>query len=224
MRINPIGVEGRKKNIYLGKVNRSIDKNLRSNFSPTLNKDTISFSGINNLTNKPLIEKLEKDITIAMTNCLYGLRPVGHHSPKGYANAAANFDIKNFLTLGGESAVFSLEDGTMLKMSISEYNPYLPKFHAPEKRRGVITLSKKYPIIDLVHPSRTTDTFYYVIQEKGELNVLQRDIDDFLRRCEKAGHPLVDIKHDQFAYFNINGIDEVRFIDLGCIDTLGNWK
>jgi len=186
-------------------------------------EDRVAFTGIEKLGNKS-IKSLENEIMISMTNCLYGCRPIGHHSPEAYARAAAHFDYDKFITLGGESAVFKLKNGQILKMSIYNYNPYIPKFHAPEHKRGIITFSENFKVIDLLHRDRKTNRIYYVIQSKGVTNVKQKDIDEFLALCEKDGHPLVDIKYDQFAYFNINNKPEVRFIDLGCIDTLGEWE
>lgn len=158
-----------------------------------------------------------KELRIALTNTIYNARKgVGEHSIEGYAYVARFFNIKNFMTLGGESAVFDLNDGNILKISVHEYHKYLPEFHAPEIKRGVIKTPVKYKIFSMLEEKKT-DIFYYLIQKRGQFGVKEDDEKDLIIKAQKAGYGLDDIKWDQFAYFDINGEKEARFIDLGCI-------
>lgn len=156
-------------------------------------------------------------LKIALTNTIYNRRKgIGEHSVEGYAFVAKFFNIKNFITLGGESAVFDLNDGNILKISVNKYHDYLPEFYAPEVTRGVIKTERMYKIFSLLE-DKETDTFYYVIQKKGQLNVSEEDEKTLINKAKKAGYELDDLKWDQFAYFDINGKKETRFVDLGCI-------
>ena len=64
---------------------------------------------------------------------------------------------------------------------------------------------------------KTTDTFYYVIQKKGQSGVSEEDQIDLIKKVREAGYNLEDVNWEQFAYFNINMEKQARFIDLGCI-------
>ena len=69
--------------------------------------------------NPKLAKDYTKEIQIALTNIIYGGRKgIGEHTPEGYGAVAKLFNIKNFIKLGGESAVFCLNDGNILKISI----------------------------------------------------------------------------------------------------------
>lgn len=158
-----------------------------------------------------------KELRVALTNTIYNAgKGVGEHSVEGYAYIARFFNIKNFLALGGESAVFDLNDGNILKISVNKYHEYLPEFHAPELKRGVIKTSAKYKIFSMLK-DKTTDTFYYVIQKKGQSGVSEEDQIDLIKKVREAGYNLEDVNWEQFAYFNINMEKQARFIDLGCI-------
>lgn len=170
-------------------------------------------------SNPKMARDYTNDINIALTNTIYNMRKgIGEHAPAGYGAVAKLFNIKNFIKLGGESAVFSLNNGDILKISVREYSPYNSELHAPEILRGSIKTPELYSIFSFLKNIKT-NMFYYLIQEKGEMHVAQEDKDNLLNKALKAGYKLWDIKWDQFAYFNINGKREARFIDMGCLLT-----
>lgn len=172
--------------------------------------------------NPKLAKDYTKEIQIALTNIIYGCRKgIGEHTPEGYGAVAKLFNIKNFITLGGESAVFSLNDGNILKISIDKYSKTLPEFHAPEIARGAIQTPVMYKIVNFLKEMHT-NMFYFLVQPKGELHVSEFDKQELINKVQKAGYDLCDLKYDQFAYFNINGEKEARFIDMGCIVPKGH--
>ena len=157
------------------------------------------------------------ELKIQLTNTIYNRRKgVGEHSVSGYAYAAKFFNIKNLITLGGESAVFTLRNGDILKISVNKYNDYLPEFHAPEVTRGFVRTHKKHRIFDFFK-NKETNTLYYVIQKCGNFGVDEKDEKALIQKVKDAGYDLCDVKWDQIAYFDINGNQEARFVDLGCI-------
>ena len=157
------------------------------------------------------------ELKIQLTNTIYNARKgIGEHSIKGYAYVAKFFNIKNLITLGGESATFSLKDGNILKLSVNKYSKYMPELHAPEISRGFIKTHEKYNIFDFFK-NKETDTFYYVIQKTGQIGVSEHDEKELINKVRNAGYDLYDLKWDQIAYFDIDGEQQARFVDLGCI-------
>ncbi len=185
----------------------AIGSGKNKNINTKSNNSFVSFS-----TSTPL-EYLHHRMKIEIINMFYGHRPFGFHSPDGYAEVLRQFEISDFITLQGESAVFTMKDQNfILKISCSPYEKFIPEFHAPEQERGIIVTDKKYPIINAIK-SIETNKFYWVIQKKGIMPVSVADQNSLMQRVLEAGYKLRDIKYDQFAYFD----GEVKFIDLGCI-------
>lgn len=191
--------------ISIYKNNNVENGNKYCNFRP--NKALVSFGS------QISLDYIRKKMVIELTNMLYGHRPFGFHSPEGYAEALKKFDVKDLMTLQGESAVFLLNNpGFILKMSCAPYEKFNPVFHAPELGRGVIVTDKKYPIVNFINRAET-DKFYWVIQKKGITPVSSADENSLVQKALASGYKSRDIRHDQFAYFD----GEAKFIDLGCL-------
>lgn len=138
------------------------------------------------------------------------------HSSPAYAEAIklGKFDVTKILDVGGESVIFELKDGNVLKLSLKHYDESNPHFNIPEVARGIIELEG-------THFTRNKEVkdIKYVIQRKGEMNVSPEDIDKFLKNeITDKGYKITDMHESQFAYFtDEQGQKAVKIVDLGCV-------
>lgn len=140
------------------------------------------------------------------------------HSVSAYLEAIKTngFKTKKIIAVGGESIVFELEDGNILKLSARyNYSDNNPKLYAPEIDRGEILMEEPHYLAD----GFPIDYVSYVIQKKGDINVDPADISDFIEnQVEPLGYKVSDYNYDQFAYFkDEDGKKIVRAVDLRCI-------
>lgn len=182
-------------------------------FNKSLDRDTVCFTSNN--SEYKYYEKMNYDMTFRMEQ-RYGY-DMGFHSISGYLEALKQFDVKEYVGLGMESAVFELNDGNILKLSCEQYTPYNPEFHAPEIDRGIVKLAEKHTAMDKSYNTFNTDEIYYVIQKKGELAQEESETSDICDKARKKGLFASDIFPDQFAYFDTPNGRELKCIDLGCI-------
>ena len=184
----------------------------RPRYNDYIGKDTVCFTSNINKDYKELMYNAW-DARIADTAAF-----TRFHSITGYNEALANFDVKNFIRLGGESAVFELQDGNILKLATEKYAPFLKKYHAPEIKRGLIKLSSKH-LTKNTSPSQRyyTDIIYYVIQEKGRPLTESSLGWPLFDSALDSGYYVVDFGPEQFAYFNMQNREEIKCVDLGCI-------
>lgn len=190
-----------------------INNNYSQSVKYNINKTKLQSSGNVSFAGNANYEGLYSRMMVEIRNMFYGCRPFGFHSPEGYIEVLKNFEIKDLMTLQGESAVFLMKNQNhILKISCAPYEDYIPEFHAPEYARGVITTSKNYPIICALR-QMSTNKFYWVIQKKGILPVSETDKLELVKRAQEAGYDVEDVKPDQFAYFD----GKAKFIDLGCV-------
>lgn len=182
-----------------------------------LEQDTVCFTSTPKISYK---EQMYKEWDERMTDTDgFGIPFTRFHCIEGYDEAAQNFEIKKFIRLGGESAVFELEDGNILKLSAEKYPPHIEKYHAPEIERGEIELSKTY-IARNDKPSQrfNTNKVYYLIQKKGIPLTDAAQSLGIYNAAEKDGFKTSDFAATQFAYFDTdNDKKEIKCIDLSCI-------
>ena len=148
----------------------------------------------------------------------FGLPMTRFHCIEGYNEALNKFNVKDFVRLGGESAVFELQNNNILKMSAEKYTPFLSEYHAPEIDRGEINLSREYRARNnTLNQYFDTNKIYYVVQEKGNPVRNSSEALPLFQKAEKEGLYAYDFAPDQFAFFETNKGKQVRCIDLGCI-------
>ena len=140
------------------------------------------------------------------------------HTISGYNEALSNFDVKNFIRLGGESTVFELQDGNILKLATEKYAPFIKKYHAPEVKRGVINLSEMHTAMSSsISECYDTNKIYYVIQKKGMPLTSAQAGDELFEAAKKDGYFGCDFRPEQFAYFKTEKGETLKCVDLGCI-------
>ena len=123
------------------------------------------------------------------------------------------FEVESVEAVGGESAVFNLKDGNILKLSPAKYNLSIQGVNPQEFSRGVINLGDKKQL-------------YYIVQMKVDVGSITPE--EF-RQLEKAaleqGCLLTDcilqggiIKQSNFGkYTDENGEEKTCIIDLGAL-------
>lgn len=181
-----------------------------STYNKQLNRDTISFTSKGNDDYR---ERMSLDSYQRMEDRV-GTR---FRNVDAYIEALKEFNVKDYIRLGGESVVFELNSGNILKLSCEEYTPYIPKYHAPEIDRGVIKLSRKYPVINNYFEGYDIDEVYFVIQKKGDIATTGEDAIKLWHEAKMENLYTYDYRYDQFAYFDTPNGRMIKCIDLGCI-------
>lgn len=197
---------------------KNVNRNVQyPRFNSGLQRDTVCFTSSN--TEKNYEDILYKSWDERMTDTYgFGIPITRFHCLPGYIEVLKKFDVKDFIRLGGESAVFELKDGNILKLSTEKYPPYLPEYYAPELDRGVVKLSQEYTARNNKPSQRfDTDEIYYLIQRKGvPLTDAAKALSVF-NKAENEGLKTADFAASQFAYFDTPNGKEVKCIDMGCI-------
>lgn len=141
------------------------------------------------------------------------------HSASAYEDAlkVGGFEVEKVLAVGGESIVYELKDGNILKLAATHCYDDIGThgLYAPELKRGVIKTENTH----FTYKGKEIDSVNYLVQKKGDVNVSPDDIEKFVKNeVDARGYKVSDMRDDQFAYFiNEKGEKVVKAVDLGCL-------
>lgn len=169
--------------------------------------------------NNQLLKNIEKAIKKDFLNPNLDECYVKFFEAKDYINALkkGGFNIKKYLTAGGESLVFELNDGNILKLSPIKYNFSIKGLNPPEISRGKITFESS---------KGKNQNIYYLIQKKIITDTItQEELNTLNEIAQKEGCILIDsilkggiIKQSNFGhYIDENGIKKPCVVDLGVL-------
>lgn len=169
----------------------------------------IAFSG-----KKDKLKEIKGTLEICFQDIEYKLANVSGRTPEEYISAIrqGGFKVKELKNIGGESVIFELEDGSILKLSPDSFKYGVKGVTLPELSRGKIVLDNN-------------KDFYFLIQEKVNVGGISEDEFNLLKeKAKKEGCPqLTDcvfedgsIKQSNFGWrINKKGERECFIIDMG---------